>query len=416
MDYEPLDVVFRLHVPQMILGIVIPTLMYILSTYVTVRKLLQNDIAVLLAGRAKGRGKIRKALVGKPASLRKKLCIRSVLGNPGRTCVLFFGVFLGHFVVLWALGCLDTVNSMSTVLAENMGEYQYQYVLNELNTENPYGGETMLAAALEDENGKTVSLFGADDNELLSLKDEEGTPMQVDDRYFITSLYAEIHQVTAGDSITVRNPLSAEAFRIEIAGVVKNDYAKAIYTSREHVSDMSGIDAAEYNVILSKDKLDIPKEKIVTTVDRNTIDEQYQAAISQMNVIIYLLAGIGVVLCIIAVYIAVNMAVTENRRTISMLRVLGYDKKGIRRLLLRDNIFIVIPAILISIPCVIAAGSALFRSFADILGYIIEVYIAPQTYLFSILLTLAGYALSVSFVSRKIAKIDMVESLKDNRE
>ena len=416
MDYEPLRVHFQLQAGEMLLGILLPTLMYVLSTIYTVHKLLKNETAVLLAGAAKGRGKIRKSLVTKKISLRKKICVRSILGNPGRTCVLFFGIFLGSFVVFGALGCLDTIHHISTVTAQNMGNYNYQYVLSELNDKNPYGGETMLAASMEDENETKLTLYGADDNTLVGLRDEAGQPIVVDQEYVVTSLYAYLNDIKKGDEITLRNPLTTEKYKVRVAGIAENDYAKAIYTSRSNVSQLSGIAPEYYNVILSKDKLTIPEEKIITTLNRDTIDEQYEAAIGQMNTILYLLAGIGMILCMIAVYIAVNMTITENRKHISMLHILGYERKQIRKLMLRDNILIVIPAIGLSLPVVLLAISSLFASFADILGYIIEVYVEPSTYLISIGITLLGYYVSMGLVNRKLARIDMVECLKDNRE
>ena len=198
MDYEPLDAVFILPAAQMALGIAIPTALYVLSSMLTVNSLLKHDVALLLTNSVQGRTHIRKTLVTKDVPLRTKLCVRSLLGNIGRTCVLFFGVFLGNFVVLWALGCLDTANSMSTVAAENMGEYNYQYVLNELAEKGDYDGETMLAATVEDEEGRTLFLYGADDNDLLALKDKNGEHIAVDNGYCVTSLYALITGVGRG--------------------------------------------------------------------------------------------------------------------------------------------------------------------------------------------------------------------------
>ena len=359
MDYEPLPIIFSLNMPTMILGMVIPTIMYVLVTAYTVNKLLKNDVAQLLSGNVKGKSKVYKSLVDKKVSIRKKLCIRSLFGNFGRTCVMLFGVFIGSFVVLWAFACLDTAHSITTVTKQNMGNYNYQYILNELNVENPYGGQTMLASSVEDEDGRSVTLYGADDNELVGLKDESGNEVTVESGYYITSLYAMVHELETGDTVSVINPLSTEKFKIKVAGIVENDYAKAIYTTRKNVSKMSGLDKDTFNVILSKKKLDIPENKVVTSIDKSTIGEQYEAAIEQMNTIIYLMVGIGVVLCIIGVYIAVNMTVTENRKNISMLYVLGYTQKKIHTLLLHDNIYIVLLAIAISFPCVISATNAI---------------------------------------------------------
>ena len=163
-------------------------------------------------------------------------------------------------------------------------------------------------------------------------------------------------------------------------------------------------------------KLDIPDNKIVSFVSRDALDEQYKIVISQIETIIHLMASIGVIICIIAVYIAVNMIVTENKTNISMLRVLGYSDKKINRLLLNDNIYIVILALLVGIPCGATGSQAMFASFVDILGYLIEIHIEPKSYAIAIGFVLAGYFVSLHFLKKKVAKVDMVESLKDNRE
>ena len=416
MDYEPLHIVFQLNVPSMIAGIIVPTLMYVLVTAYTVNKLLKHNVADLLAGTVKEKNKVRKSLVGKKVSIRKKLCVRSLLGNFGRTCVLLIGTFLGSFVVLWSFGCLDTAHSVSTVTAENMGHYNYQYVLNELSDENPYGGETLLAGSVEDEEERSLTIYGADDNDLIGLKDESGKEVDIESGYYVTSLYAMLQDLEAGDEMKLINPLSTKEYTVKVKGVVKNDYLKAIYTTRKNVSKISGLNETMFNVVVSKEKLDIPENKIITTVNRDSIGDQFEAAINQMNTVMYLFAGIGVVLCIIAVYIAVNMTVSENRKNISMLCVLGYSEKKIHKLLLHDSVYVVLFAFVLSIPCVIWATNALFRSFADLLGYNIEVYIKPMTYVYSFILTMAGYYISMYLVKRKVKKVDMVESLKDSRE
>ena len=416
MDYEPMQAEFKMSLVEVIIGIIVPTVMYIISTIFTVRKLLKHDVTELLAGLVKGKNKVRRFLVGKKVSFRTKFSVRSIIGNPGRTFVLFLGVFLGTFVILLAFCCYDTWDHMSENVADNMGNYNYQYVLNELSTENPYGGETILVAAVEDEEANKVSLMGADGVDLLALKDMDGAKVDVNDDYVVTSLYAYVTGVQAGDKITVVNPLSMEEYQIEIDNVVKNDFVKAVYTSRENVSKIAGLDANFYNMILSKDKLDIPENKIVSLMNRNTIDEQYSVLLKQMDVIVYSFAGVGIVLCIVAVYIAVNMVVTENRTNISMLRVLGYNDAKIRKLLLKDNIYVAIIAVIVGIPSMIMVMNALFSSFIDILGYVIKVYVSPKTYVITILLVFISYFFSNALVSRKIAKIDMVESLKDNRE
>ena len=416
MDYEPFVIDFHFEIPQMIMGILIPTSMYILATAFTVSRMLKNDVTVLLSGTAGGKEKLKKIYSGKKISLRKKFGIRSIIGNKGRTFALFLGVFLGNFIVLFSLADYDSIMNIGDSTTKSMEFYDYQYVLNKIELDNKYDGETILAASLEDKEGETLSLFGADGNERIGLKNIDGKRIKADDRYYITSLYATVHEIEKGDKIKLMNPLSMESFEIEVSEIVENNFAKAVYTSRKNVSDMTGLDKKGYNMILSKEKLDIPKKDVRTIISKESIEEQYQTVLNQMNIVIDLLVAIGVIICIMSVYIAVNMLVTENRRNISMLRVLGYDDKRIGKLLLSDHIIVALAAIVISIPCAIWSADLLFQTFVDTLGYRIEVYVKPFTYIISIGIVLLSYFISVYMAGRKIKKVDMVESLKDNRE
>ena len=416
MDYEPLNVVYSLDFKTMLLGIIVPTALYAIAAVLTLRKLLKHNVAELLSGSVQNKVKIRKSLVTKNVSLRLKLCVRSIFGNFGRTCVLFFGVFFGCFVVLWSLGFLDTANNAAKTIALNMGDYNYQYVLTDLKKENIWGGETLLVGSLEDENEKSVAIMGADGNSLLGLKDLEGNKLEVNDGYYVTSILAFINDIEVGDEIKLYNPLSRDEYQVKVDGIIKNEYSKALYTSRENISELIGIDEDLFNMIVSEDKLAIPENLVANVTVRDNIEEQYAVMLDQFNTIIYTFAIVGIFINLSAVYIAVNMSVNENRRNISMLTVLGYDYKAIYKLLIRDNILIIIPAIILAIPLASMVTNAMFVLFIDMLGYRMESFIKPTSYIFAIALTILSYYVSVMLVSRKIRKIDMVESLKDNRE
>lgn len=54
--------------------------------------------------------------------------------------------------------------------------------------------------------------------------------------------------------------------------------------------------------------------------------------------------------------------------------------------------------------------------FADLDGMLLTVSLRPKSYLFTILLTCLSYFGSLLVLRRKITKVNMIESLKDNRE
>ena len=124
----------------------------------------------------------------------------------------------------------------------------------------------------------------------------------------------------------------------------------------------------------------------------------------------------GAVICVAAIYVAVNMLVSENRSNISMLKVLGYKDKQINQIVLNVNHILLPVGFLCSIPLVFASTNWFMVFLAAFIGVLPKTYIAPQSFLYTALLVCFSYFGSLFLLRRKVSKVDMVESLKGNRE
>ena len=417
-DYEPMRVVGRLNPLDAALGILIPTALYILAALLSVRRLLKKDTVLLLAGNADGgKKKGRRLLADKKIPFQRKFAVRSLLGNPGRSFVVLLGVFLGCFIMLLSQAFFDSIDYMGTTGVDELIGYEHQYLLSELATENPYGGETMLVSALEAGDGTVLSLVGTrNENPYLSFQTTEGKDAVLEDGYYITSLTELVLGWKSGDTVTVLNPLTMEEQEVKIAGVIQNNLQKGIYTSKAKAAKLSGLAADSFNCIVSDEKLDIPEAKIAQETTRANLTEQVNAMTAQMDFMLWLLEGLGVIICIAAVYVAVNILVTESRGNISMLKVLGYDDRRINRIVLSTHHILLPVGILLSIPATYAVAHAFFLMIIDYGVMLMDTYIAPKSYVIAIGLTVLCYFGSLWLLRRKVKRVDMVESLKDNRE
>ncbi|MDO4337116.1 MAG: FtsX-like permease family protein [Eubacteriales bacterium] len=417
-DYEPMRVTGRLNLSGALLGIAVPTALYVLAALLSVRKLLKKDTVLLLNANADGgKKKGKRILAGKKASIRTKFALRSLLGNPARSFVVLLGVFLGCFIMLLGQGFFDSIDHMGDTAADELGSYEHQYVLNEMLEENPYGGEDMLVSAVENADGSKLSVIGtSDSNPYLAFKDEDGNAVSVEDGYYITSLAQLTLGWQEGDTVTVYNPLSLEEKEFRIAGIIQNNVQKSIVASKAYAAELTGLDKNSFNCIVSDHPLSIPEAKIAQESKRSDITDQAKTMTKQMDIMLQMIVGLGIIICIAAVYVAVNMLVTESRGNISMLKVLGYRDAQINKILLQSHHILLPIGILLSIPCVYAAADAFFLLMVDYGVMLIDTYIAPKSYLISILLTAGCYFGSLWLLRRKVKKVDMIESLKDNRE
>lgn len=417
-DYEPMRISCSLSWYAAVLGIVIPTVMYILAALLSVRGLLRQNTVLLLNGSAdEGRRKLRRVLAGRKLSFRIKFAVRSLIGSPARSFVVFLGIFLGSFIMLTGFSIYDSARHMADTVQEAAGEYEYQYVLGEPLYENPYGGELILAAPVEDEKGDALTVMGTDNEQsLLNLTDKEGQEISTKDGYYITSLTAYLCGWENGDRVTLYNPLSLEQIHIRISGIVENDTAQIIYTSRANAAEMTGVDKNAGNMIISEERLDIPENIVERESRKSDLKEQVDTIIDQTSYMIDTMVGLGIMICIASVYVAVNMLVSENRSNISMLKVLGYPDRKIERIVLGSNHVFLPLGILMSIPAAYAFCGLFFRMFADMMGMLVSPYLELKSCIMAAVLTAGSYLASMHFVGWKTRKVDAAECLKAQRE
>lgn len=417
-DYEPMRISCSLSWYAAVLGIAVPAVMYILAALLSVRGLLRQNTVLLLSGSAdEGRRKLRRVLAGRKLSFRVKFAVRSLIGSPARSFVVFLGIFLGSFIMLTGFSIYDSVRHMADTVQEAAGEYEYQYVLGEPLYENPYGGELILAAPVEDEKGDALTVMGTDNEQsLLNLTDKEGQEISTKDGYYITSLTAYLCGWGNGDRVTLYNPLSLEQIHIRISGIVENDTAQIIYTSRANAAEMTGVDKNAGNMIISEERLDIPENIVERESRKSDLKEQVDTIIDQTSYMIDTMVGLGIMICIASVYVAVNMLVSENRSNISMLKVLGYPDRKIERIVLGSNHVFLPLGILMSIPAAYAFCGLFFRIFADMMGMLVSPYLELKSCIMAAVLTAGSYLASMHFVGWKTRKVDAAECLKAQRE
>ena len=418
MDYEPMRIQCKMNFEVAVLGIIIPTVMYVISAMNAVYKLTKKDTVLLLNGNSdQGEKNYKNVLVKQKISFKIKYAVRSLIGNPSRTFVVFLGIFLGSFISLLGYSLLDTMENTKQNMIDEIGTFEYQYVLNELIDSNQYGGELIIMSSLENQNGELFNIWGtSNENPFLSLKDMEGNQINLDEGYFVTSVFAMLQNVKAGDDFILLNPYTLEEFSVKIKGIINNDMQNAIFCNKKNASKILGIDENYSNVIMSDVPLEIPESKIIRTIKKADSKESFENMSSQMDVMIYFLIAIGIIICVASIYIAVNMLISENKSNISMLKVLGYDDKMINSIVLNINHILLPIGYLCSIPFVFLSANWFMAFLAEFIGALPKSYIAPESFLYTAIVVSVSYFGSIFLLRKKVSKINMVESLKGNRE
>lgn len=241
-----------------------------------------------------------------------------------------------------------------------------------------------------------------------------------DDGVIITEKLAKMLGVKEGDTVSFKTEKDGSSTaEIKILGVAENYLYHYVYMTPTAYKNLFG-DSAALNTLLlrssAQDNGEFSKQLLqtdgITSVTMNTDTQtQVDEAMGNLNIIVALMIVSAGLLAIVVLYNLNNINITERRRELATLKVLGFYDGELERYVFRENIILTVVGMLLGIIIGVILHFFVMRSVETdtmMFGRQIKWY----SYIFSIVLTAAFSILVNVLMSFKLRKIDMIESLK----
>lgn len=242
-----------------------------------------------------------------------------------------------------------------------------------------------------------------------------------DEGILITEKFAEVLGVQAGDMISLKETETAVPVGdVRVAAVVENYLNNYIYMTpnvyKALYGETASLNAALVKVDASADTAAVAEDLLaingVTSVSMNaTAQTQVNEMLGNLNVIIAVMIVAAGLLAFIVLYNLNNINLTERRRELATLKVLGFYNRELASYVYRENIILSLFGMLLGI----------------LLGFILHWFVMQTvetemvlfgfemrflSYVYSILLTAVFAVLVNALLYFRMKKIDMIESLK----
>ena len=411
-DAEYLDYVVRLPWKLMLVAFLIPIVVYGAVSYLVLCRVLSSDIVPLLRGihKEKTSGLLRSSNAALPFIYN----IRAVMINGFRSVTLIVGIAIATLCIVLGGSFQDAyANLLEEKVPYAMLGGQYEYGFNGFLTENPYGGAAVFDISFGAKaDDSRFNLIGyPEENDILDMETIDGRALEYGN-YYMTSAAAKVYGVKAGDAFCFYNTVTMQETTVVVSGIIRNDILPLMLTSKKNMADILGRPEEEYNVIISREKLDIPGELL----KKNASLEDYRRQVENLSltagIVLKLLKVLGMLICVMIVVMMSGMIVEESRRNISMLGVLGYRGGEIRRFVLTSNHLLVPVGFLVGVPLGYLTAYSMILAAAQSSGMIMSLPVKAVTILSSFLFVAVAYLLAMLLSGRKLRKVDMVESLK----
>ena len=329
-------------------------------------------------------------------------------------------------LIVCSFGMLDSMNFFVKLQFEDLYNFDYKLNIKEGTSSeeynelyDKYGNNTSQSLGIEikDKDGKRESnnILVTDAGDYLRFVDNKNRLKEkpTDDGVYVTYKLADTKGYKIGDQIEWHIYGDNKYYKSKIIGFNKDPQNQNVSMTKKYLASL-GIeykpDALYTNNELSKTK---EIKNIETIQNINSLKEGMTGMLSMMKTMLVMIIGIAILLGSVIIYNLGILSYTEKQYQFATLKVLGFKYKQIKKIFIKQNIWIGIFAIIIALPLGNYMTDYIFKNaIGD--NYDFEAMIKPATFILSGLGTFIVVYVVNQFLARKIKKIDMVSSLKGN--
>ena len=397
-------------------------LMSLLVSYFAVKSIFNENPADTIRPKApkiSSSGIIEKLGFFKHMSFNTRWNYRDAKRNKFRALMTIIGVIGCTALLVSAFGMYDGMNDLKEWEFNQINHYDSKLIIEDNasisdvdDVADEVDGDKIMESAIEiesDTGKKSGSLLVLNHTDLVTPTDYDWNKLKIeDDEVSISQKMADMLGVDVGDTVKWHIMGSDKWINTKIDKIHSDPTSQGFIMSADKLEDL---------------KLNYTPTSIVTTehVDKNYTAIKSTNSIKDMTsswdelteamwLLIYILIFFASLLAVVVLYNLGLLSFTEIEREIATLKVLGFKTKSLRKLLLTQNLWFTSIGYLLGIPVGYYILKVMWDSSGD------SFYILPSISLMNLILTAAiTFSLSILvnlMFSRKIKKLDMVESLK----
>jgi len=234
-----------------------------------------------------------------------------------------------------------------------------------------------------------------------------------DSGLYITEKMSQVNDLKVGDIVEWHIIGSDNWYKTKIVGFNRDPQNQQFYCTKTFFDTLEEEYQAD-SVYTNKDLSKIKEIAGANTIQtKKNLEDGMNSMLNMMYSLIIVLIVVSIILAVVIIYNLGILSFSEKEYQFATLKVLGYKYKQIKKIFIKQNIWIGIFAIIIALPLGNFMTDYIFKNaIGD--SYDFEAMIKPITFIGSALGTFIVVYMVNQFLARKIRKIDMVSSLKGN--
>ncbi|MEY9970746.1 putative ABC transport system permease protein [Lysinibacillus sp. RC46] len=435
--YSLPDITFSLSLFSIIPPIIFSSAFGVLSCYLSGRTILKEHAAQAM--RPKPPKKMKKLLIERIPGLWShisysyKLILRNIFLNKQKALASSIGVVVSTVLLITAFG---TQASLLKVADQIEDVYTYDlrvdYTMGtNFNTlklpseiKTSYLLSTLPIEMIKDNDKESANLVVTEkENNLIHFFDENDNRISLENNgVLVPKSYADKYHISKGDRINIKftaPELKDTSVEMKVLNISTQYSNPSFYSTPEYLKSFN-IDYNPTSLLVqtnnSTDAMSARKffekdRRVDTIANKNDLKKSAQYIVKQNSFVFIMFITSAIILSFGAIYTISSINIYERNRELATLKVLGYQKNKINRLIFLENIILTTFAVIVALPIsgyvyqiIVKALSSTHQQIPDKLNMFII--------LISIIVTFLLTIVSNLLLRRKVTKINMIESLK----
>jgi putative ABC transport system permease protein len=362
-----------------------------------------------------------------------KIILRNIFLNKQKALASSIGVVVSTVLLITAFGTQSALLKVADqVEAVNKYDLRIDYRMGTTvdtiklpsGIKNSYLLSTYPVEFIKnDQNEKATLIVTGNENNLIHYYDENNKRISLENNgVLVPKSYADKYHIFEGDTINIKftaPELQHKTAAMKVTSISTQYSNPSFYSTPDYVMSF-GIDVKPTSLIVEAERMEDVEDirhvfeqdhSVDSIADHQDLKLSAQYILKQNSFVFIMFIICAVILSFGAIYTISSINIYERNRELATLRVLGYQKNKMNRLIFLENMILTTFAVLVSLPVsgyifslIVKALSSSHQQIPDKLNI--------STILVAIILAFLLTLLSNLLLRRKVSHINMIESLK----
>ena len=344
---------------------------------------------------------------------------RDAKRNKFRALMTIVGVMGCTALLVSAFGMYDGMHDLKEWEYSQINHYDSKLIIDDEadissidDIADEVGGDKLMESVIEIESSttkKSASLLVLNDTDLVTPTDYDWNKIEItDDEVSISQKMADLLDVDINDTVKWHIMGSDKWVNTTIDKIHADPISQGFIMSSDKLEDLD-LNYTSTSIITSQ-HVDKNYSDIKAINSMKDMTSSWDEMTESMMLLVYILIFFACLLAIVVLYNLGLLSFTEIEREIATLKVLGFKTSALRRLLLTQNLWFTAIGFILGLP----VGHYILKIMWDSSGdsFYILPFISISNFALALVITFVLSIIVNLMFSRKIKKLDMVESLK----